>query len=57
MKISESENLLDELYNLVLKEELLDEEEKSSEIDRKRYVEITDILYKHNVEIPFGIEL
>jgi len=57
MKISESESLLDELYNLVLKEELLDENEKLSVIDSKRYVEIADILHSNNVEIPFGIEL
>lgn len=53
LKTENSENLLDELYDLVLKEQ----EGRLSDDEKKKYVEITDFLRKNDIEIPFGIEL
>lgn len=48
-----NQNLLDELYQLVLKEE----ENVLSEVESVRYVEIVEYLHEQNVAITFGINV
>lgn len=46
--------LLDELYNLTQKEY---NDEKLTQEESKRYVEIFDILTKDSIEIPFAVNV
>jgi small-conductance mechanosensitive channel len=48
----EANKLIDELWNLQCIE---DGTLTSDEVNR--YLEIVDLLHKHNIEIPFGIEV
>ena len=50
---SKKESLLNELYNLVLKEQ--ERELHNNEV--KRYMDIVDECNRLNIEIPFGVEI